>query len=242
MQKFGLLGKKLEHSYSKLFFDKLFLDQNINASFEMIEIDAISQFENIKKSGFSGLSVTLPYKESIIPYLDELDETASAVAAVNCIKFNNGKAIGYNTDVVGFGLSLSKILLDRNDIDKALVLGSGGAAKAVLHVLNQIKINSTVVSRNPKGLQIGYTDLDKKIIEEHKLIINCSPLGMYPNSVSYPEIPYKELNNNHIIFDLVYNPSETVFMKKAKENGAKVFNGLEMLQMQALAAWEIWNA
>jgi shikimate dehydrogenase len=242
MRKFGLLGKKLEHSYSKKIFDKLFLDHNINANFEVIEIDSISKFENIKNAAFNGLSVTLPYKESIIPYLDELDETASAVGAVNCIKFIDDKTIGFNTDIVGFGLSLSKILLEGNDIDKALVLGSGGAAKAVIHVLNQMQIKSTVVSRNPNSSQIGYTDLDKKIIEEHKLIINCSPLGMFPDITSYPEIPYKELNNNHIIFDLVYNPSETVFMKKARENGAKVFNGLEMLQMQALAAWEIWNA
>ena len=241
MKKFGLIGKKLSHSYSKIFFDELFKEQHISATFNLIEIENIAQFEKIKTEGYAGLSVTLPYKETIIPYLDELDESAAEIGAVNCIFFKNGKSIGYNTDTVGFALSLSKILINRKEVKKALILGNGGAAKAVANVFDKLGIDYIIVSRNPENDQIAYADLDKNIVMEHKLIVNCSPLGMLPNTRTFPDIPYSSLDESNILFDLVYNPAETVFMQKGSEKGATVFNGLEMLHLQALAAWNIWN-
>ena len=240
--KFGLIGKKLGHSYSKIFFEDLFKEQNIAASFDLLEIDDVNRFEQIKKEGYLGLSVTLPYKETIIPLLDELDESARETAAVNCISFKNGKSIGYNTDTVGFALSLSKILINRKELKKALILGSGGAAKAVANVLGKLNIEYKIVSRSPEAGQIGYTALDAKFLKEHKLIINCSPLGMFPSNRTFPDIPYSALDESNILFDLVYNPAETVFMQKGREQGATVCNGLEMLHLQALAAWNIWNS
>jgi len=241
MRKFGLIGKKLEHSYSKIFFDKLFNDEQIEASYDLIELEDISLFENIKKQAYSGLSVTIPYKETIIPYLDALDDSAAEVGAVNAIYFKDNQAIGYNTDVTGFALSLSKLLVNKTVLENALVLGSGGAAKAIMYALEKLHINYTNVSRNPQTGQIDYSAINKKMLEDHKLIINCTPLGMYPNTDTFPQIPYAEINDSHILFDLVYNPAETLFLQKGKEKGATVCNGLEMLNFQALAAWEIWD-
>lgn len=242
MRKFGLIGKKLGHSYSKIFFDQLFREQQIDGVFNLLEIGNIAHFEKIKKEGYIGLSITLPYKEAIIPYLDELDESAAETAAVNCVYFKNGKAVGYNTDITGFALSLSKILVNRKDHSKALILGSGGAAKAVANVLGKMNIEFKMVSRNPVNEHIGYNELNEKMIREHKLIINCSPLGMFPNNRTFPDIPYLALDESNILYDLVYNPAETVFMQKGSKQGATVFNGLEMLHLQALAAWNIWNS
>ena len=217
------------------------MDQKIDASYDLIELEDISLFENLKKESFSGLSVTIPFKESIIPYLDELDNSAAEVGAVNAVYFHNNKAIGYNTDVIGFAISLSKLLINKGIVENALVLGTGGAAKAVMFALDKLNINYTNVSRNPQNGQISYTDIDKKIMAEHKLIVNCTPLGMYPNIDTFPQIPYAEIDDSHILFDLVYNPAETVFLQKGKEKGATISNGLEMLNLQALAAWELWN-
>jgi shikimate dehydrogenase len=242
MRKFGLIGKKLGHSYSKIFFDQLFKEQQISATFNLIEMENIAQFEKIKKEGYVGLSVTLPFKETIIPYLDELDESAAEVGAVNCVFFKNGKSIGYNTDTVGFALSLSKILINRKEIKKALILGNGGAAKAVANVLGKLNMEYTFVSRNPESGQMSYADLDTGTVKEHKLIVNCSPLGMFPNSRTFPDIPYSAMDESNILFDLVYNPAETVFMQRGREQNATVSNGLEMLHMQAMAAWNIWNS
>jgi shikimate dehydrogenase len=242
MLKFGLIGKKLGHSFSKIFFDQLFKEQHISALFNLIEMDNIAQFEKIKTEGYVGLSVTLPFKETIIPYLDELDESAAEIGAVNCVFFKNGKSIGYNTDTVGFALSLSKILINRKEIKKALVLGNGGAAKAVSNVLGKLNIEYKIVSRNPESGQIAYADLDSKTVKEHKLIVNCSPLGMLPNTRTFPDIPYSALDESNILFDLVYNPAETVFMQRGKEQNATVCNGLEMFHLQAMAAWNIWNS
>jgi len=241
MLKLGLIGKTLGHSFSKRFFENLFREKRIEGSFDLIELNEIAAFEPLKKQGFDGLSVTIPYKEAVMPFLDELAESAKAVAAVNCIEFlPDGRLCGHNTDVIGFGNTLMPLLEGRK-IDKALVLGSGGAAKAVCFVLKNLGITPIIVSRMPKANQINYKDLDKKILSEHKLIVNCSPLGTFPNVDTYPNIPYQFLSKSHILYDLVYNPEETSFMQKGKEQGALVCNGLEMLHKQAEAAWEIWK-
>jgi shikimate dehydrogenase len=244
MRIFGLIGKKLDHSFSPGYFNEKFRVEGIlDASYRAFPLDEISDFPALLSSmpNLRGLNVTIPYKEAIIPYLDELDKSAEAVGAVNCIDIRNEKLIGHNTDITGFEKSLMQILKGRKDIDRALVLGSGGAAKAVNFVLKKLEIQYITLSRNPKQNQIAYKDIDKQLIKEHKLIINCSPLGMYPNLESCPEIPYHFLGNNHILYDLVYNPPETTFMKNGKNRGAEVVNGLEMLHVQAEAAWEIWN-
>lgn len=244
MRIFGLIGKKLDHSFSPGYFNKKFRVEGIvDASYRAFPLDEISDFPVLLSSmpNLRGLNVTIPYKEAIIPYLDELDESAEAVGAVNCIDIRNEKLIGHNTDIIGFEKSLLQILKGRKDIDSALVLGSGGAAKAVNFVLKKLEIQYITLSRNPKQNQIAYKETDKQLIKEHKLIINCSPLGMYPDLESCPEIPYHLLGNNHILYDLVYNPPESTFMKNGKNRGAEVFNGLEMLHVQAEAAWEIWN-
>ncbi len=241
MIKLGLIGKKLGHSFSKRFFENLFFEKQLKGSYELLELSGISEFELLKTKDFTGLNVTIPYKESVIPYLDELDETAAEIGAVNCIKFcKTGNLKGFNTDAIGFKNSLNSVLVDKK-IGKALVLGSGGAAKAVCFVLTKMNIDFLIVSRSSKAGQLTYKDLNAKLIEEHKLIINCSPLGMFPAIDGAPEIPYSALGKSHILFDLVYNPEETLFMKKGKEKGAAVCNGLDMLYGQAEAAWKIWT-
>lgn len=244
MRQFGIIGKKLDHSFSPRYFNSKFQKEGIeDAIYRLFPLEDIAFFPKLlmTESNLSGLSVTIPYKESVIPFLDELAESAAAVEAVNCIEFlPNARLRGHNTDVIGFGDSLMPLLEGRT-IEKALVLGSGGAAKAVCFVLKNLGINPIIVSRNATSNQINYKDLDKNIISEHKLIVNCSPLGTFPQIDSFPDIPYPFLDESHILYDLVYNPEETCFMKKGKEQGALVTNGLEMLHQQAEAAWKIWS-
>ena len=188
-----------------------------------------------------GLSVTIPYKEQIIPFLDDISSDAKAIGAVNCIKIKNQKLIGYNTDIVGFENSFKPLLKPFHQ--NALILGSGGASKAVKFVLKKLNIPFISVARNPSNTdEIAYQSLTHHLIEEHQIIINCTPVGTFPSVNEFPQIPYESLTSNHFLFDLIYNPSETIFLKNGKEKGALIKNGLEMLELQAEKAWEIWTS
>jgi|688.fasta_scaffold293104_2 shikimate dehydrogenase len=246
---YGLLGKKLSHSFSKKYFTDKFQELSINNSqylnFEIEEINLLKKiivdYPNIK-----GLNVTIPYKESVINLLDELSEEVKIIGAVNTIKISwlNNKAFlkGYNTDAYGFAQSI-KPFLDYNH-QRALILGNGGAAKAVKYVLNNLGIDYIVISRNPDRTknELAYSDLNEYAINQNKFIINTTPLGMYPNENDYPDIPYAGISNLHLCVDLIYNPEKTIFLQKSENQGSKILNGLTMLKMQAEKAWEIWNS
>lgn len=242
---FGLIGYPLSHSFSKKYFGEKFADLGIaDAFYELFPIASIEALPKLiaVHPNLVGLNVTIPYKEQVIPYLDGLDHAAAKIGAVNTIKIEDGHLTGYNTDVYGFGYALEKVM-DVQDLPlkKALILGTGGAAKAVDYQLKQMGISPTFVSR--KALNDGYTysDLSGEILADHLLIVNTTPLGMSPKIEACPDIPYECLSDQHLLYDLVYNPAETLFMKKGMAQGAKVINGLEMLVQQAEKAWEIWN-
>lgn len=247
MKVFGLIGYPLEHAYSPKYFAEKFKKLGItDAKYELIPLSDISKINNIvqTRKNLVGFNVTTPYKEVIIPYLQELDEIIYKLGTVNTVKITrngtNFSLKGYNTDI--FGLEKTFKLLDLPKNTKALILGSGGSGKTCAYVLNQMGIDYTHVSRNPKSLKIlSYDKLTEGIIHQHNLIINASPVGMYPKVNNYPQIPYDYITRNHICFDLVYNPEETIFLKKAKHKGAKTINGFTMLYEQADKAWEIWN-
>lgn len=245
MDIYGLIGHPLTHSFSKKYFDEKFARENINAGYQLFDLPSVENFPAIlKDKNLKGLSVTIPYKESIIPYLNILDETARKTGAVNCIKIEQKEEkpflSGYNTDVYGFRQSLKPFL--ENKHHRALVLGTGGASKAVQYVLKEIGIDFLLVSRNPDGQkEISYKELNQYAIKAHLLIVNTTPLGMFPNVDEFPPIPYEALTPDHFLYDLVYNPEETVFLKKGKEKGTLVLNGLDMLKMQAEKAWEVFN-
>ena len=241
---YGLVGFPLGHSFSKSFFNEKFLKEGINAEYINFEIENVEKFRDIIQSKLiCGLNVTIPHKSSIIKFLDETDEVAKEIGAVNVVKFirNNGKLIlkGYNTDVIGFTNSISKMI--NSNHKKALILGTGGVSKAIDYSLRRIGIETKFVSRNKKPNILTYDMLNIDIMKEYTIIVNASPIGMYPNINCAPQIPYEYLSKNHIVFDTIYNPSETLFMKLASANGATVKNGLEMLEDQAIAAWNIWN-
>lgn len=245
MRKFGLIGYPLGHSFSKKYFTTKFENEKIDARYDLYELDKLEKFENLKHSSdLYGLNVTIPYKEKIIGFVDELDDTAKKIGAVNVIKFirteSQLKLKGYNSDAVGFEKSLQPLLKSHHS--KALILGTGGASKAVKYVLDNLGISSVFVSRNPSENMLSYQQIDKKILNDYKLIINASPVGTFPNVNQCPDIPYQFLDSSHVLYDLVYNPAETLFMKKGKERGATVCNGEAMLIGQAEAAWEIWNS
>ena len=242
MRTFGLLGKNIDYSFSRKYFSEKFSSENIDAEYKNFDIADISGFsEVIRNNPLSGLNVTIPYKEAVIPYLDHLDPHSTEIKAVNTIKFEkDGSLCGYNTDYWGF-LEALKPHLHANH-KKALILGTGGASKAIAYALNLLDISFKFVSRNPEKNQFSYSDLDKKILENYHLIINSTPLGTFPDVEKCPSIPFKYITENHLIFDLIYNPSETKLMKKAAAKGAKTLNGLEMLKLQAEKAWAIWNS
>lgn len=245
MKLFGLIGHPLTHSFSKQYFENKFEKENIvDCSYNLYDIKNISLYKNVFETpNLIGLNVTIPYKESIIDLLDELDEVAKNIGAVNTIKFNSNtkKTKGYNTDYFGFKNSLKPFL--ENIHERALILGTGGASKAVAYVLKELNINCLFVSRTPeKGNEIGYNDINEYVIKHHQIIINTTPLGTYPNINDSPNIPYELLTANHLLYDLVYNPEETMFLRKGKEKGAKIINGLQMLKLQAEKSWEIWNS
>jgi len=193
-----------------------------------------------KTPGLEGLNVTIPYKGEVIPYLNKLDEAAETIGAVNTIKLIEGKLYGYNTDVIGFKNSLKSLLQKHHT--KAIILGTGGAAKAVKYVFTKMGIAFISVSRSTKENAITYANIDETILKNYYIIVNTTPLGTFPNVEEYPNIPYKHLTEKHLLYDLVYNPAETLFLKKGKEKGATIKNGLQMLKLQAEASWEIWNS
>lgn len=244
-QLYGLIGYPLTHSFSKVFFNEKFEAENIPAEYRNFEITDVSQFREILVNypALRGLNVTLPYKEAIIPFLDELDETAEEVGAVNVIRFirEKGKLMlkGYNSDVTGFSESISPLLTDEHN--HALILGTGGASKAVEYALCKLGIDATLVSRTPSANQLGYKELTAEVMDRCRVIVNTTPLGMYPRVDACPDIPYERLTPSHLLYDLLYNPDETVFMKKGRRQGATVKNGLEMLLLQAFVAWDIWQ-
>lgn len=242
MKMYGLIGYPLSHSFSKGFFKEKFEKENITGcQYENYPIPGITEFTTLLEEHpqLQGLNVTIPYKEVVIPFLDELSDAAARIGAVNCIHFNGGKKTGYNTDVIGFTKSLQPLLQPHHT--RALVLGTGGAAKAIMYALEQLGIAYTVVSRRPENGAIAYEALDQATMEAHTVIVNTTPLGMYPRVDTFPEIPYQYLSSRHLLYDLVYNPAETAFLQKGAAQGATIKNGHEMLILQAEASWEIWN-
>jgi shikimate dehydrogenase len=241
MKKYGLLGKNLNHSFSKSYFENKFKTEGrTDSKYLNFPISRISDFkELVNSNSFSGLNVTIPYKESIIPFLDTLSIDADKIGAVNTIDFKDGKLIGHNTDHIGFHNSIKPFL--ENTMERALILGTGGAAKAVIYALEKIGINCLCVSRKPKENQLSYEDINEYVLKHHLLIVNTSPLGTSPNVNECPSIPYKHLTEKHFLVDLVYNPCETLFLKKGLAQNAIVLNGKAMLIHQAEKSWEIWN-
>src|SRR5215216_5316798 len=243
MKLYGLLGKTLKHSFSKAYFTDKFSTLHINdCRYENFELAAINELPQLLKENpfIKGLNVTIPYKEEVIPYLHELNDLVKEINACNCINILDGKLIGYNTDVIGFQKSLGKYLLPHHK--NALILGTGGAAKAVQLALRNLNITYQNVSRVKNNFSIAYEELDKNTIEEYQLIINTSPLGMYPKIDEAPPIPYDFLNADHLLFDLIYNPDKTEFLKKGEQQDARIANGREMLILQAEESWRIWNS
>ncbi|MBS3737651.1 shikimate dehydrogenase family protein [Mesohalobacter halotolerans] len=242
MHKFGLIGKDIDYSFSKTYFTQKFDNLNIDATYENYDIDNILKLKSvlIREKNLKGLNVTIPYKQSVIEFLDQLDQTAKAVGAVNTIKIVQNKLYGYNTDVFGFMSALFPLLEKHHQ--KALVLGSGGASKAICYALKSFDIDYKIVSRQPVNNQIHYNDINKNTMNAHYLIINCTPLGTYPNIDESPDIPYAYLNQKHFLFDLVYNPKVSTFLAQGNNQGAKICNGYDMLRFQAEKSWEIWNA
>lgn len=243
MPVFGLLGYPLTHSFSQKYFTEKFSKMHLQGyayhNFEIKDIANIKTFlAGIK--GLVGFNITIPHKKNILAFLDELSPAVTKIKASNCVVIKNGKWIGYNTDYIGFQQTLTRKLLPLHN--RALVLGNGGAAKAVLYVLELLKIPFTIVSRNPQDdSQLNYTDLTEHIIAKHTLIINTTPLGTYPQIEEFPPIPYQFLTANHYLYDLVYNPSPSMFLQKGILAGAITQNGYDMLEIQAEASWEIWN-
>ncbi len=242
MRLFGLIGYPLSHSFSKNYFTKKFEEEGLNdCRYENFSIPSVDELKNIieKNPDLNGLNVTIPYKEKITPFLDDSSAIIKQIGACNCIKIIDGKLYGHNTDVIGFEKTLDIKLLPHHK--KALVLGSGGASKAVQFVLRKKGIEFSIVSRSKNLDYISYEALTKKIIEEHLLIINTTPLGMQPHTDLYPSIPYSELTTQHYLYDLIYNPAKTIFLQKGEKMGATIQNGAEMLIIQAEESWKIWN-
>ena len=240
--RYGLLGKDISYSFSKGYFGKKFKSLGLtDHSYENFDIPRIEILDRLLKNGknLCGFNVTIPYKEAILPYLSEIDSKAARIGAVNTVQFTKRGLKGFNTDAYGFQKSLEPFLQKQHT--KALVLGTGGASKAILFVLHELGIETTSVSRNPKAGQLGYAVLDEKIVREHLLIINSTPLGTHPNIEDKPSIPYKLICKDHLLFDVIYNPAKTAFLKAGESQGAAVCNGLRMLELQAEKAWEIWK-
>ncbi|KAB1154740.1 shikimate dehydrogenase family protein [Flavobacterium luteum] len=242
-KQFGLVGRNISYSFSKSYFTERFQKDNTqDCTYENFDIQEITDFPSILKNNpdLVGLNVTIPYKETVIPFLNELSETAAKIGAVNVIKITKErKLIGHNSDCYGFKKALEPLLEPHHK--KALILGTGGASKAVAFALEELGISSAFVSRKASEKQISYDQIDASTFENYHIIINSTPLGTSPNTEAFPKIPYEYFTPKHIAFDLIYNPAETQFLKKAKANGAVIKNGLEMLVNQAEKAWEIWN-
>lgn len=245
MEKYGLLGYPLGHSFSRNFFNEKFANEGIDAEYVNFEIPTIDDIMEIiaENKNLKGLNVTIPYKEKVIPYLDEMSPEARAIGAVNVVKVirtsNEVKLKGFNSDVIGFTRSIEPLLESHHK--KALVLGTGGASKAIKHGLKQLGIEYTMVSRREVDGTIQYKNITPEVLQEYTVIVNCTPSGMYPHVNECPELPYEAMSSKHLLYDLVYNPDETLFMKMGAKYGAKTKNGLEMLLLQAYASWEFWH-
>lgn len=241
--RFGLVGKDIAYSFSSSYFTDKFRELELqNYSYENFDLNSIGEFPGLLSAfpDLKGLNVTIPYKESIVPYMDDLDAKALEIGAVNTIKFTSGGLIGHNTDAFGFREALQPLL--KPDDKNALILGTGGASKAVAYVMSELNIKFRYVSRKPGAGQLHYTDLDQELMAMHSLIVNCTPLGTSPQTEQKPPIPYDLLGKQHYLFDLIYNPSKTSFLKEGELRGARIVNGLRMLELQAEKAWEIWNS
>jgi len=241
-RKYGLIGKNINYSFSKKYFNDKFLKENItNCSYENYDLQSIKDFKNIiKDDAIKGLNVTIPYKEEIIELVNKIDPIAKKIGAINTIKIHDKDIIeGYNTDYIGFVMSLKNIISNQK---KALVLGTGGASKAIIFGLNSIGVKSTIVSRDKREGVISYSELSKKVIEENTIVINCTPLGTFPEVQEYPKIPFEFLSSNHICYDLIYNPEKTKFLLESEKMGATIINGKKMLENQANESWKIWNS
>ncbi|MDA9774839.1 shikimate dehydrogenase [Algibacter sp.] len=244
MNKLGLLGKDISYSFSRTYFKEKFENENIkNTSYENFDIENIDLFPSIIKNtkGLKGLNVTIPYKEQVIPFLDKVNKKAKAIGAVNTIRITKkGKLVGYNTDCYGFKKTLKPFIKSHHK--KALILGTGGASKAIAYTLDEMGITYLYVSRKlSDGVGFSYETLTEDDISDNQIIINSTPLGTFPNIEDCPNIPYHAINEKHILFDLIYNPEETKFLKLGNKNRATTINGLRMLEFQAEKAWSIWN-
>lgn len=245
MDKYGLIGYPLTHSFSINYFNEKFQNEGIDAVYENYEIPTIEQLPEVLDTNLElrGLNVTIPYKEKVISYLDSLSPEANEIGAVNVIRVEhkNKKIIlrGYNSDVIGFTRSIEPLLDSYHK--KALILGTGGASKAIEFGLKSLKLETLKVSRSDKKGCIKYSDITPETIKEYNVIVNCTPVGMFPHSDECPDLPYEAMDTHTLLYDLIYNPDETLFMAKGKAQGAMVKNGLEMLLLQAFVSWEIWN-
>ena len=243
MRTFGIIGYPLAQSFSKKYFTEKFQKENISdAEYKTFPLETIGEFPELllREKNICGLSVTIPHKEKIIPYLDFLSPEAQEIKAVNCIKFFEGKCTGFNTDIFGFKNSLVPLLQKQHK--KALIFGSGGASKAVAYVLKKLNFDFNVVSRIKTNEGLTYEEITPQILSEYFLLINTTPLGMFPNVTGSVSIPYHSLTPQHLLYDLIYKPEETEFLRRGKEAGAQIKNGYEMLILQAEKSWEVWNS
>lgn len=240
MKQLGLIGRNISYSFSENYFKTKFEELNLkDFDYQIFDLKTINEVEKLfENPSLLGFNVTIPYKQEILSFLDDLSDEAKEIGAVNTVKITNEKKIGYNTDAFGFEESLKPLL--KNHHQKALILGNGGAAKAVKFVLNKLNIPYLIVTRKEDEF-LSFEQLDSSIIKNHQIIINCTPIGTFPNISDAPLLPYDALTANHLLYDLIYNPTETQFLQNAQKNGATIKNGLEMLHLQAEKAWEIWT-
>lgn len=241
MDKYGIIGYPLGHSFSRAFFTEKFQREHIDAEYVNFEIASANMLPGIVQANpnLRGLNVTLPHKEAVIPMLNELSDEAKEIGAVNVIRVRDGRLKGFNSDIIGFMDSIRPLLKSWHQ--HALVLGTGGASRAIRVGLQRLGIEWTYVSRTPALGRLTYSELTPQLMEHYQVIVNCSPVGMFPHVDACPDIPYHLLTHRHLLYDLVYNPEETLFLKRGAERGATVKNGLEMLHLQALASWRFWN-
>lgn len=244
MARFGLIGKNIDYSFSRGYFKTKFKTENLPHSYVNFDLETINEFPDLLKNDktIKGFNVTIPYKEQIIPYLDKIDKTAKKIGAVNTVKITKkGNLKGYNTDYYGFKNSLKPLLKNREY--SALILGTGGASKAVAFALKKLNIPFKFVSRQANSTnQISYQEVTETLINKYKIIINCTPVGTFPDINDFPNLPYNGITTQHILYDLIYNPAQTRFLKTGKLHGAQTINGLKMLELQAEKSWKIWNS
>jgi len=243
MKRFGLIGKSLAHSFSPVFFKKYFEKNEIAANYELFELETIEKVKAIlNDDSISGLNVTVPYKIEIIPFLDEIDPVAKTIGAVNVVAFKEGKTVGFNTDAYGFQQSIKPFLTFKHE--RALIFGTGGASKAVEYVFKQIGIDVLYISQNPNGRSkhFSYSEINEHMVNACKVIVNCTPVGTFPNIAACIDFPFQHLTADHLVIDLIYNPAKTKFLVESEKNGATILNGESMLKEQALKSWEIWTS